>query len=220
MGDDIITRLTVANQIRASTSGAIVNLHGFVVGANAVVWSSLAVAYISFGGGLPILVIIGSVVSAITIGLWRLYIQYLDNQIAFLYPEIVLYEAMLPAIPRLTGIRAHLIFNCPNLRHVFEVNLTPEQQAQVVESLVNRRRIGYRGHLLFSIGALFSILVLLAISIMSILYISAPWTWYYTVFEIVIALGGVVVIYAWTQGQKDPDDNAVLNAISEITQPQ
>lgn len=218
MGDDIRARLAIANQIRASTSGAIVNLHGFVVGANAVVWSSLTVAYISLGGALPILVIIGSVVSAITIGLWRLYVQYLDNQITSLYPEIVLYEAMLPPIPRLTGIRAHLVFNCPNLRNVFEANLAPEQQAQVVENLVNRRLIGYRGHLLFSRGAVFSILVLLVISITSVLYIRAPWTWYYTIFEIVIALGGVAAIYAWARGQKDPNDNTVLNAISQIAQ--
>ncbi|GAG39556.1 unnamed protein product, partial [marine sediment metagenome] len=53
-----------------------------------------------------------------------------------------------------------------------------------------------------------------------VLYISAPWTWYYTIFEIVIVLGGVAVIYAWAQGQKDPDDNTVLKTISEITQPQ
>ncbi|GAH63909.1 unnamed protein product, partial [marine sediment metagenome] len=129
MGDDIRTRLAIANQTRGSTSRAIINLHGFAVGANAVVWSSLIVAYISIGGALPLLVIIGSVVSAISIGLWRLYVQYLDNQIASLYPEIVLYEAMLPATPRLTGIRHHLAFNCQSLRGIFTANLTPEQQA-------------------------------------------------------------------------------------------
>lgn len=218
MGVNIRTSLAIANQTRASTSGAIVNLHGFVVGANAIVWSSLIVGYISIGGGLPLFVIIGSTTSAITVGLWRIYVQYLDSQIASLYPEIVLYEAMLSIVPRLTGIRAHLTFNCQNLRGIFISNLTPEQQAQVVENLIHRRSIGYRGHLLFNIGAVAFILILLGISVGSVFYIKAPWTWYYIVSVIFIVIGLALVIYAWARGQKDPDENTVSDAISEITQ--
>ena len=59
MYDNIRTRLAFANQTRVGTSTAIVNLHGFVVGANAVVWSSLIVAYISIGGALPLLFFVG-----------------------------------------------------------------------------------------------------------------------------------------------------------------
>jgi hypothetical protein len=218
MGDDIRTRLAIANQARASTSGAIINLHGFTVGANAVVWSSLIVAYISIGGALPLLVFFGSAISAITIGVWRLYVQYLDNQIASLYPEIVLYEAMLPATPRLTGIRHHLAFNCQNLRGIFTANLTPEQQAQVVENLADRRSIGYRGHLRFNIGAIISTLILLGVSIGSVCYIHAPWTWYYTLLVIFIVAGLALVICALARGQKDPDENTVSDEISRITQ--
>lgn len=218
MENNIRTHLAIANQTRVSTSAIIVNLHGFVVGANAVIWSSLIVAHISIGGALPLFIFVGSGASAITIGLWRLYIQYLDNQIASLYPEILLYETLLSATERLTGIRAHLTGNCSNLRGIFTSNLSPEQQAQVVENLVARRSIGYRGHLLFNIGAIVSILLLLGTSIMSVLYIKAPWTWYYTVSLIPIIAGLVLVILAWCRGQKNPDEHTVSNLISQMSQ--
>ena len=218
MRDNIRTHLAIANQTRASTSAAIVNLHGFVAGANAIIWSSLIVAYISIGGGLPLFVFIGAAVSAIAVGLWRLYVQYLDNQIASLYPEIVLYEALLSVTPRLTGIRAHLTWNCPSLRGIFISNLSPEQQAQVVENLVNRRSIGHRGHWLFNVGAIFFILLLLFISVISVFYMKAPWTWYYTVSVVFIVIGLGLALCAWLHGQRNPDESTVSDLISQLTQ--
>jgi hypothetical protein len=219
MNEDVRTRLAIANQTRATIYAAIVNLHGVVVAANAVVGSSLIVAYISMGGAYPLLVIVGSAISSIIVGLWRLYVQYLDNQIASLYPEIVLYEAMLPVItPRLTGIRHHLVNNCKSLEGIFTASLKPEQQAEVVARLVRERHIGSRGHRLFNLGAAFFIAVLFAISIVSVKHSDALWTWYYCLCVAGTAVGFALVGYAYWTGQKDPKECEVSGQIFRITQ--
>lgn len=213
MEDNIRTHLAIASQQRASISGAIINLHGFVVGANAVVWSSLVVAYISIGSALPSYVFLGSVVSALTIGLWRYYVQYLDNQITHLYPEIILYECLSSATERLTGVRAHLNWNCSRLNSIFTSGLSPEQQAQIVETLVRKKSIGNRGHWPFNLLGIGFIILSLAGSVWSAVRICADWEWYYYVAVFLIVVGLVLVIITWVKGQHNPDEKTVTDLI-------
>lgn len=213
MVENIRTHLVLASQQRVSITGSIVNLHGFVLGANAVVWASLIVAFISVGGALPSYVFLGTVASALTVGLWRCYVQYLANQITHLYPEIILYECLSSPTERLNGVRAHLVWNYPVLRDIFNSNLTPEQQAQIVETLVEQRRIGNRGHWPFNLLAIIFILLLLAASVGSVVRISGPWEWYYTIAVLFILAGLALVIISWARGHRNPTPETVRGLI-------
>ena len=217
MEDNIRAHLAIASQQRASMTGSMINLHGFVVGANAVIWSSLIVAYISVGARLPSYVFLGTVVSALSIGLWRLYVHYLDNQITHLYPEIVLYECLSSVTNHPTGVRAHLVWNCPILNNIFTSGLSPEQQADIVKTLVRQRSIGNRGHRLFDVIAVITILVLICFSIWSVEYINADWKWYYFAALAVITFGLALVKIAYCKGQKNPrNENTVSDLIKNI----
>lgn len=88
-------------------------------------------------------VIAAAGVSAIVLALWRLYVRYIDNEIANMYPEMMRYEQIL-GVDIDAGIHRY-ISRQRSIREVFP-NLCPGQRQRLVAQLVEDKRIGRRGH--------------------------------------------------------------------------
>jgi len=99
--------------------------------------------------------------SSLILALWRWYVRYLDDSIAKLYPEIMLYEHIL-GVPSDSGITEYISHE----KQVGEAlsGLCQDQQRQIVCQLVKDKHIGRRGHLPLDIIVFvsFSIFVLIA----------------------------------------------------------
>ncbi|MBA7690528.1 hypothetical protein ES703_99057 [subsurface metagenome] len=93
-------------------------------------------------------IVLAAGLSSIILAFWRWYVRYLDDNIAELYPEIMLYESIL-GIPNDAGIAKHLTRQ-KTIRSVMPT-LFQEQRRQLVKQLVEDRRIGRRGYTPFDI---------------------------------------------------------------------
>ena len=143
--DTIPAMLNSSQQQRLHWSAMITTLMGFVIVLNGGLWTYFVIEYIKVVGAQPTLIIVPSVVSSITLGLWRIYTRYLDTEIVSLYPEIIFYEASL-SVPRDFGLSGYLIRKVSPVSTIICSRYSPMNKARVIRNLVKAKRIGNRGH--------------------------------------------------------------------------
>lgn len=117
----------------------------------------LPTSYIIFAAGL----------SSVVIGIWRLYVRYLDHQIAMLYPQLMRYELGLNSIPN-EGTTCYLLSQLedkiPDLS-----KLSSEEKISIVKVLVDRKRVGKRGHKWIDIGVLIVLIIFIILLVLNII---------------------------------------------------
>ncbi len=159
--EDARALLQSTQQLRVHWSGVITTHIGYAVTLTVAIWGYFLKSYLDNGRPAHIL-LVAAALSTIVLVLWRLYAHYLDNALAYLYPELLLYESKLGVQPDY-GIIAFLTKAVPKLKPILldKDKLTAEKKVQVVLKLVEKRKIGYRGHLTIDIIVLAFILVTL-----------------------------------------------------------
>jgi len=166
--EDARALLQSTQNLRLAWSSALTSLIGYTMIANVAIWSYFLKAYVdALNSNLNTqsnYIIIAASVSSILIGLWRLYTRYIDNQIANLYPDFLLYEGTL-SVPPDHGSCGYLIRNVPNVDLILNANINLDKKINGIKELVERKCIGNRGHILFDIFAIVIIVMLLAASI-------------------------------------------------------
>lgn len=169
--DNAITLLNSSQQQRWHWSTMISTVMGFAITINIAVWSYFLASYIGSGGSRPAYFLVGAAISAITVATWRLYTRYLDNNIARLFPEILLFEKKLK-VPETMGISGYLAETQKELKKLlFDKKLLPEEKVQSLQILASKKQIGFRGHLKLEILSIIYIFILIVLSGLVLWYV-------------------------------------------------
>jgi len=167
--DDARALLQSTQQLRTHWSGVITTHIGYIIVVNVAIWSYFLKSYIdsltASSTTQPSYIVLAAAISAVTLGAWRLYTHYIDNHIAGLYPDFLLYEGIL-SVPSDHQTSGYLIRAVPRLDLILLDNdLTPAQKLEAIATLVKSRRIGNRGHLPFDLSTLAIVLVMFVVSL-------------------------------------------------------
>jgi len=212
---NIRTLLNLAEQHRLRWSTLIYAILGFIIAANIGVIGYFITAYIHEPAH-PAFLLIGSAISSILTGAWRLYSHYVDNNIANLYPEIFYYESTI-GIPNQFGITRYLNDNVKNISVLFSSSITNEQKCAVLRMLSLSKNIGRRGHLGFDIACILWTSSLLIACPISLLLVNRPIGLDYMLFflccTIITAFGLGLAIWALCISQKNPSSKIIKEAI-------
>jgi len=130
--EDARTLLQSTQQLRTHWAGMITQHLGFAITANLVIWSYFLKSYVDSLTGQsqvqPLYILVAAALSSILLGLSRLFTHWLDDNIAELYPDFLLYESRL-AVPPDRGTSGYLIRLVPKVNLVLlNDGLTPEQR--------------------------------------------------------------------------------------------
>lgn len=161
--------LQSTQQLRTHWSSVITTHIGYTLMVNVAIWSYFLKSYIdSFTGSseaYPLYIVLAAALSSMTLGMWRLYAHYIDNHIAGLYPDFILYESIL-AVPFNRGTSGYLTRAVPILDSILsDNNLTTEQKSEGISTLVKSKRIGRRGHLTIDVLTLVVLIGMFAVSL-------------------------------------------------------
>lgn len=234
--------LSIAEQRREHLSTAIAALNGLAVTIIVGVWTFFLKSFLDTSSFLnPAItaadsqtfafsyVVAAAGLSAIVLGLWRLYVRYIDDEIANIYPEIMRYEQIL-GVDSGAGIQRSILRQ-PPIRAIF-ANSSPEQRQQTVAQLVKDRRIGRRGH-----GVIDTIVfVTLFVFVMAILgdvwlqfsnqtlskmvsvseILSYPLLGLKWVGYVLTAAGSALCFYAFFRFQRNPTEADVTRAVRRV----
>jgi len=209
--EDARALLQSTQQLRIHWSG-VINTHiGYVITINVAIWSYFLKSYIDSSN--PKHIVIAAAISAITLGLWRLYTHYIDNHIAGLYPDLLLYESIL-SVPPNHGTSGYLIRAVPEVKRILDSDLTTEQKIKGISKLVNSKRIGTRGHLVFDCLAL--ILVILLGIAAGIAASSSQNCLLAIFFLIIMAFVFVLILIGLCFYQRKPSEKLIEEILSEL----
>lgn len=221
--DNIRSLLNSAQQQKHHRSAMITTLMGFVFILNGGLWSYFLIEYIKVAGEQPTLFLIPSAVSAISLGGWRIYTRYLDNQLASLYSELIFYEARLSA-PYDFGESGYLIRNVPRVKPILESELQPEKKSKAIAILAESKHIGSRGHDTIEIVTLCFIVLTLVGSLLSLWWIKErlefPYVTVYFVCLMAIVVGFALVLVSLCSHQRNPSTKLVADILEELRQSQ
>jgi hypothetical protein len=196
--------LQSTQRLRCHWSHIIILFNGYAITLNTVVWSYLMRAYVDRAD--PTYPMLAAAVSGITLGLWRVYAHYLDNNIAGLYADLMLCEDVL-GFPGEHGTTAYLARRPGPLKGLLEnADLSAEQKRRAVKELHHRRRLGYRGHKAFDLIVL-CILILFAALLSANLWGLIPGRapcWARAASTIGVLAGFVSTLWAKLSFQRDP----------------
>lgn len=218
--EDAQSLLRSTQQLRTHWSGVITSHLSLAITINAGIWSYFlksyldsvskgstdALSYIAFSGGI----------STILLGLWRLYTRYLDDNIANLYPDFLLYEGVLD-VPVNRGTSGYLIRNVPNVDGILKGNFTLEKKVEAIAKVVRSKRIGSRGHwvidLFVSVISLFILSVTITLSIQRKLDCSTS-----LITLSMMGVGILFLIVGILRYQRNPSENFIIEIIKEMQQ--
>ncbi len=234
--------LSVAEQRRQHWSTAIGVLNGLAVTIIVGLWTFFLKSFLDTSSFVnPAItpadsqafafsyVVAAAGLSAIVLGLWRLYVRYIDDEIASIYPEIMSYEQLL-GVGSGAGIQKYILRQ-PRIGAAF-AQLFPEQRQQLVAQLVKDKRIGRRGHgvidaivfvalFVFVLAILGDVCVQLsnqtlskmvsASEILSNPLLGLKWVGY-----VLTAAGSLVCIYAFFCFQRNPTEADVSRVVSRV----
>jgi len=212
-------------QIRKHWSGLIINLTGFLVVTIAAVISFVATYVfdnIDDYGGVYSACLISAGVSSIAIGFIRWYIRSVDNQIARIYPSILRYEQML-GVPVDEGILEYLLTHWgkdKKDKQKFMTNflsLNNSERVSALKILINKGRMGGRGHEI--IDLIFLIVIALLAVLLFFLFVKidvdSPVLLVITGFFLII-VGWSLVHRAYSKYQRTPKKKDIECAINEV----
>ena len=136
--------LQSAQSLRIQWSNDITKHFGYAIILNSALWSYILVSFIDKSDNLYYLVL-GSGISSVLLGGWRLYSHRIDEGITNLYPDLIRWEYELGS-PLNLGTRLYLVSTNDIFDEIFlSKELTPEQHSDAIFYLTNRRKIGDRG---------------------------------------------------------------------------
>lgn len=163
--DDARALLQSTQALRIHWSGLIITYVGYAMVANVAVWSYFLKAYIdslaASSGSQPLYIGVAAAVSSTLLGLWRFYTRYIDDHIAGIYPDFLLYESKL-GVPPAHQTSGYLVKAVRNVSCILlALDLKPEQKLEGIRRVIKSKRIGRRGHLWFDLSVLAAILVML-----------------------------------------------------------
>lgn len=203
-------------QERLHWSTMITTLMGFTAVINVGIWSYFLSEYIKVAGALPSYILIGSAISAITLGLWRIYTRYLDSQIAPLYSELMLYEARMSVPPGL-GVSGYLARNVPSLRPILEAELSEDKKSKAIADLAKSKNIGSRGHSLLDVATLCLVVILLIGSLVSLSRVDSFCEPIHVVCLVLVVAGLAFTVTAWRCYQKNPSPKLVEDILQRLS---
>lgn len=171
--------------------------------------------YGRYSGGAEVFIVIVTALSALIVGVWRLLARRLDDQVARLYPDIVLYEGVLSAPPD-AGTAGYLSRSVPHLRMILnDSSLSPEVKGAALRKLAEGRRLGHRGTQAMNIAAL---VFLVAMTLLALSLLGGPNGVFW--FLMLGHGGGFSALYlASNRYQRNPDEEAVWKAIEASRPP-
>lgn len=219
--DNILSLLNLAQQQSMHWSTMITTLMGFIIVLNGALWSYFLIEYITGDATQPTLMCIPSAISAVTLGLWRLYTRYLDNQIAHLYSEILYYEVML-STPHNSGVSGYLCRHVPFIESIITSKLEPLKKAEAIESLAKAKRIGNRGHALIDLGVLGFIVFTLVASVFAFWWVFIHkgnnlelYNGLGYVVCLILILFGILLVFFALHNQRNPSRDLITKVISD-----
>ena len=171
----VIALLQNAQAQRHHWSSMINSMNGFLVVVLVGIWAYFIPAYIqSFNntnnGGFPAYLFVGSAISALTLGIWRIYARYIDGKIAGLFPGIFLYEQRL-GTSKFDGISGYLHENKQLRKIIDDADMSLTRKTDVLRKIVEKKKIGNRKHLLLDIAATLMTFCMIILTIVSRLYV-------------------------------------------------
>jgi len=212
-------------QIRKHWSGLIINLTGFLVVAIAAVLSFIT-TYVfdnldDFSKIYSAFIITVGLCST-AVGFIRWYIRSVDNQIVRIYPSILRYEQML-GVPVDEGILEYLLTHWGKSKNDKQElithfsSLNNDERVSVLKALINKRRMGGRGHEIIDLIFLIVIasLAVLLVCLFVKIDIDPPVLLVITGFFLIIA-GWLLVHRAYSKYQRKPTKEDIECAISEV----
>lgn len=206
--------LQSTQQLRTHWSGVITSHIGYAIILNVAIWSFFLKSYTESPRVEAQLSYIAAAaaLSAISVGLWRLYTHYLDHQIAGLYPDLILYEESL-SVPPSHGTLGYLKKNVPGLADVFsEKSLNAKKQSETVSGLVEKKRIGHRGHLWLDLFALGIIFIMFRAS----RFVATNPKSVFRVSDIPIIIGFFSAVFGMVSFQKNPSKELIEEIVNEV----
>lgn len=215
--DDARAFLQSTQELRTHWSGVITTHLGYAVVVNAAIWSYFLKSYIdSLASGSqaqPSYVVLAAALSALLLGLWRLYTHHVDNHIAGLYPDFLLCEAALSVGPG-HGTSGYLMRAVPRVDLILSnEGLTPKQKMEGISTLVKSRRIGRRGHLSMDVLVLVTVLGMLAAGLSLLSELSC----YVAIGCIVgISIGLLLVLFGLFLYQRNPSEKFIKQILSKL----
>lgn len=212
--EDARALLQSTQQLRTHWSSVIVNLINYVIILNVAVWSFFLKAYID--KTKPSYIVLASFLSSLSVFLWRVYTHYLDDHIAALYPDFLLYEKVL-GVPYAHGTKKYLLKAAPLLKCIFlSHHLNPDTELYAVSELARRKRIGCRGHNVIDFIA-FAFIVLMFFLSVKFRSNSIPEVlWRFDIAYYVVILVGTTILWLF-YFQKDPREEDIEDAIEAAT---
>lgn len=218
--EDAQSLLRSTQQLRTHWSGVITSHLSLAITINAGIWSYFiksyldssskgstdALSYIAFSGGI----------STILLGLWRLYTRYLDDNIANLYPDFLLYEGVLN-VPVDRGTSGYLIRNVPHVDGILKGNFTLEKKAEAIAKVVRSKRIGSRGHWFIDLFVFVISLVIFSVTITFSMErkLECPTS---LITLIIMGIGILFLIIGILRYQRNPSKEFIEEIIKEMEQ--
>ena len=169
-------------------------------------------SFYSMPAQMWLLLVVVTALTAVALGLWRLYLKRLDHDLAHLYPDLYLYESLLGA-PSRRGTARYLRRSVPKLRFLLEdESASTEVKAEALGLLAESRRFGERG---LRRGNVISLVIMGLMGLMAtlaVLAINAPA--FVACFVLPIHLVGFIFLYgAFSRFQREPTDEMVWKAL-------
>ena len=197
--------LASTQQLRTHWSGVITSHLGLSLTINVAIWSYFITSYINSMKDAsdiePIFLYVASGLSSLLLGLWRLYTRHIDDHIANLYPDFLLYEGLLDVPPE-RGTSGYLIKAISDIKSVLRnEQLQLYQKVDLLSRIIKAKRIGDRGHLKIDIFAFCTVLLMTALSTIIIFQAGNNNDFY---FLIVNVFGLLFIVLSLIRYQKNP----------------
>lgn len=217
--DDARTLLQSTQELRTHWSGVITSHFGYAIALNVAIWSYLLKSYIdslaASSQSQPSYIVLAAGLSAILLGVWRVYTHEIDDYIAALYPDFLLYESIL-SVPYDHGTSRYLIKAVPNVRLILLDNeLTPEQKLKGITALAELRRVGTRGHFRIDFFTLVIIFAMFEVGLLSLSKLP-PLPWLAFAYFFLIYIGVFLTLFAMLYYQKKPSEKLIQRMLIEL----
>jgi len=223
--ENIRVLLQNREQLRRHWSGLIINLTGFLVVGIAAVLSFITTFVFNnlddFSKVYSAFIVTVGLCST-AVGFIRWYIRSVDNQIVRIYPSILRYEQIL-GVSDDEGILEYLLTHWGKDQKIKQESLTSfltlndDERVSVLKILINKGRMGGRGHEI--IDLIFLIVIALLAVLLGCLFLKSdidfPILLVITGFLLIIA-GWILVYRAYSKYQRKPKKEDIECAINEV----